>query len=228
MPKFSRSNMTDTMSNYNNYFVFILILRKLLFQNVIGVNYNHLQNILDSYFQSMWDESITMYIFSIYGSTYLCFGFLMESNDNSVLYFGRWFGWFQLTIREEPWLGLLVATYLSVVGNISLINVLSIELSLKLLAHYYYFFGPHWRWKKWKPNPWPDLSVSVMVVRPTQCLLLCLAWITRNNFPDFIHFIFDFYIPQLVFDQVPSLDLKRTFLFTFLGLVLVGPTLHFW
>ncbi|KAL6337661.1 hypothetical protein AAG906_037254 [Vitis piasezkii] len=35
-------------------------------------------------------------------------------------------------------------------------------------------------------------------------------------------------ICQLVIDQVPSLDLKRTFLFTLLGLVLVGPTLHFW
>lgn len=35
-------------------------------------------------------------------------------------------------------------------------------------------------------------------------------------------------ICQLVFDQVPSLDLKRTFLFAFLGLVLVGPSLHFW
>ncbi|KDP37841.1 hypothetical protein JCGZ_06396 [Jatropha curcas] len=35
-------------------------------------------------------------------------------------------------------------------------------------------------------------------------------------------------ICQLVIDQVPSLDVKRTFLFTFLGLVLVGPTLHFW
>ncbi|KZV57309.1 protein sym-1 [Dorcoceras hygrometricum] len=35
-------------------------------------------------------------------------------------------------------------------------------------------------------------------------------------------------ICQLVYDQVPSLDLKRTFLFSFLGLVLVGPTLHFW
>ncbi|KAK3001392.1 hypothetical protein RJ639_020841, partial [Escallonia herrerae] len=35
-------------------------------------------------------------------------------------------------------------------------------------------------------------------------------------------------ICQLFIDQVPSLDLKRTFLFTFLGLVLVGPTLHFW
>ncbi|KAK1371962.1 PXMP2/4 family protein 4 [Heracleum sosnowskyi] len=33
---------------------------------------------------------------------------------------------------------------------------------------------------------------------------------------------------QLLVDQVPSLDLKRAFLFTFLGLALVGPTLHFW
>ncbi|KAL3628977.1 hypothetical protein CASFOL_028023 [Castilleja foliolosa] len=35
-------------------------------------------------------------------------------------------------------------------------------------------------------------------------------------------------ICQIVIDQVPSLDLKRTFRFTLLGLVLVGPTLHFW
>ncbi|KAA8517878.1 hypothetical protein F0562_015333 [Nyssa sinensis] len=35
-------------------------------------------------------------------------------------------------------------------------------------------------------------------------------------------------ICQVAIDQVPSLDLKRTFLFTLLGLVLVGPTLHFW
>ncbi|OMP07998.1 Mpv17/PMP22 [Corchorus olitorius] len=35
-------------------------------------------------------------------------------------------------------------------------------------------------------------------------------------------------ICQLAFDHVPSLDVKRTFLFTLLGLVLVGPTLHFW
>ncbi|KAM0981457.1 hypothetical protein ACFX13_014820 [Malus domestica] len=33
---------------------------------------------------------------------------------------------------------------------------------------------------------------------------------------------------QLVIDKAPYLDLKRTFLFTLLGLVLVGPTLHFW
>ncbi|CAI9302104.1 unnamed protein product [Lactuca saligna] len=35
-------------------------------------------------------------------------------------------------------------------------------------------------------------------------------------------------ICQVVIDQVPSLDLKRVSLFTLLGLVLVGPTLHFW
>ncbi|KAI3464210.1 hypothetical protein Pfo_020873 [Paulownia fortunei] len=35
-------------------------------------------------------------------------------------------------------------------------------------------------------------------------------------------------ICQLLIDQVPSLDMKRTFIFTLLGLVLVGPTLHFW
>lgn len=35
-------------------------------------------------------------------------------------------------------------------------------------------------------------------------------------------------ICQIVIDQVPSLDMKRIFLFTFLGLALVGPTLHFW
>jgi hypothetical protein len=33
---------------------------------------------------------------------------------------------------------------------------------------------------------------------------------------------------QLAIDKVPKLDLKRTFVFTFLGLVLVGPTLHVW
>ncbi|KAJ6795039.1 protein sym-1 [Iris pallida] len=35
-------------------------------------------------------------------------------------------------------------------------------------------------------------------------------------------------ICQLLIDQVQQLDLKRTFVFTLLGLVLVGPTLHFW
>ncbi|KAK6942112.1 Mpv17/PMP22 [Dillenia turbinata] len=35
-------------------------------------------------------------------------------------------------------------------------------------------------------------------------------------------------ICQIMIDQVPSLDVKRTFLFTLLGFVLVGPTLHFW
>ncbi|KVI07447.1 Mpv17/PMP22 [Cynara cardunculus var. scolymus] len=32
----------------------------------------------------------------------------------------------------------------------------------------------------------------------------------------------------VVIDKAPSVDLKRVSLFTFLGLVLVGPTLHFW
>ncbi|XP_057545069.1 protein sym-1-like [Amaranthus tricolor] len=35
-------------------------------------------------------------------------------------------------------------------------------------------------------------------------------------------------ICQLVIDKVPSLDYKRTCTFTFLGLALVGPTLHYW
>ncbi|KAF9611030.1 hypothetical protein IFM89_026381 [Coptis chinensis] len=35
-------------------------------------------------------------------------------------------------------------------------------------------------------------------------------------------------ICQLVIDRVSTLDVKRTFLFTLLGFVLVGPTLHFW
>ncbi|XP_042418792.1 protein sym-1-like [Zingiber officinale] len=35
-------------------------------------------------------------------------------------------------------------------------------------------------------------------------------------------------ICQLLIDQVLKLDWKRTIVFTFLGLVLVGPTLHFW
>ncbi|WVZ54634.1 hypothetical protein U9M48_005401 [Paspalum notatum var. saurae] len=35
-------------------------------------------------------------------------------------------------------------------------------------------------------------------------------------------------ICQLVIDRVSELDLRRTFVFTFLGLALVGPTLHVW
>ncbi|XP_008792439.2 protein sym-1-like [Phoenix dactylifera] len=35
-------------------------------------------------------------------------------------------------------------------------------------------------------------------------------------------------ICQLLIDQVSKLDFRRTFVFTLLGLVLVGPTLHFW
>ncbi|XP_074320613.1 protein sym-1 [Silene latifolia] len=35
-------------------------------------------------------------------------------------------------------------------------------------------------------------------------------------------------ICQVVIDKAPTLDYKRTFVFTFLGLALVGPTLHYW
>ncbi|XP_023539960.1 protein sym-1-like [Cucurbita pepo subsp. pepo] len=36
------------------------------------------------------------------------------------------------------------------------------------------------------------------------------------------------FICQLVFEDAPSADLKRTFRFSLLGLALVGPALHFW
>lgn len=51
--------------------------------------------------------------------------------------------------------------------------------------------------------------------------------LTKAMTSAFLTFIGDL-ICQKVIDQVPSLDLKRIFLFTFLGLVMVGPTLHFW
>ncbi|KGN59408.1 protein sym-1 [Cucumis sativus] len=35
-------------------------------------------------------------------------------------------------------------------------------------------------------------------------------------------------ICQIVFEEAPSADLRRTFRFSLLGLVLVGPALHFW
>lgn len=35
-------------------------------------------------------------------------------------------------------------------------------------------------------------------------------------------------ICQIMIDKVPSPNLRRTFIFTLLGLILVGPTLHFW
>ncbi|XXG52677.1 hypothetical protein AAC387_Pa03g0938 [Persea americana] len=43
----------------------------------------------------------------------------------------------------------------------------------------------------------------------------------------FLNFIGDS-ICQLLINRMPCLDLKRSFIFTFLGFVLVGPTLHFW
>lgn len=58
-------------------------------------------------------------------------------------------------------------------------------------------------------------------------LLAKYPLMTKAATSSFLNLVGDV-ICQLVFDQVPSLDLKRTFLFAFLGLVLVGPTLHFW
>lgn len=60
----------------------------------------------------------------------------------------------------------------------------------------------------------------VYVIIITSCMLL-------ERFSN-IHFVVGCYAPQVVIDQAPSLDLKRTSIFTLLGLVLVGPALHFW
>jgi hypothetical protein len=43
-----------------------------------------------------------------------------------------------------------------------------------------------------------------------------------------INFIICCGFGQLVIEKVGKLDLRRMFVFTFLGLVLVGPTLHVW
>ncbi|KAK4777472.1 hypothetical protein SAY87_017659 [Trapa incisa] len=69
-------------------------------------------------------------------------------------------------------------------------------------------------------NNWSLLSwyLSLLAKYPVRTKAITSALLT---------FIGDL-ICQLVIEQVPSLDMKRSFLFTFLGLVLVGPTLHFW
>ncbi|KAI4319649.1 hypothetical protein MLD38_033226 [Melastoma candidum] len=51
--------------------------------------------------------------------------------------------------------------------------------------------------------------------------------ITKAVTSALLNFLGDF-ICQLVIDRASSFDLKRSFMFTFLGMVLVGPTLHFW
>ncbi|KAK6153210.1 hypothetical protein DH2020_012849 [Rehmannia glutinosa] len=58
-------------------------------------------------------------------------------------------------------------------------------------------------------------------------LLASYPVMTKAVTSAFLTFVGDL-ICQLLIDQVPSLDMKRTFIFTLLGLVLVGPTLHFW
>ncbi|OWM78870.1 hypothetical protein CDL15_Pgr003041 [Punica granatum] len=69
-------------------------------------------------------------------------------------------------------------------------------------------------------NNWSFLSwyLSVLAKYPVWTKAITSALLT---------FIGDL-VCQVVIDQLPSLNLKRLFLFTFLGLVLVGPTLHFW
>ncbi|KAK8931052.1 hypothetical protein KSP39_PZI016946 [Platanthera zijinensis] len=51
--------------------------------------------------------------------------------------------------------------------------------------------------------------------------------ITKALTSAFLTFIGDL-ICQILIDQVPKLDEKRTLVFTFLGFMLVGPVLHFW
>ncbi|XP_065851711.1 protein sym-1 [Euphorbia lathyris] len=70
--------------------------------------------------------------------------------------------------------------------------------------------GNNWSFLSWYLNLLAKYPVMTKAL--TSALLTCVGDL----------------ICQLVIDQVPSLDLKRTFIFTFLGLVLVGPTLHFW
>lgn len=69
-------------------------------------------------------------------------------------------------------------------------------------------------------SDWPLLSwyLSLLVKYPVMTKAVTSAVLT----------LVGDLICQLVIDQVPSLDLKRTSIFTLLGLVLVGPTLHFW
>ncbi|XP_074336842.1 protein sym-1-like [Apium graveolens] len=51
--------------------------------------------------------------------------------------------------------------------------------------------------------------------------------LTKSVTSAFLNLVGDL-VCQLQVDHAPSLDLKRVYLFTFLGLALVGPTLHFW
>ncbi|GAB2221693.1 hypothetical protein Droror1_Dr00012878 [Drosera rotundifolia] len=70
--------------------------------------------------------------------------------------------------------------------------------------------GKNWSLLSWYLNLLEKFPVITKAV--TSALLTCVGDL----------------VCQLVIDKVPSLDYKRTFVFTLLGLVLVGPTLHFW
>ncbi|KAI3706002.1 hypothetical protein L1987_76254 [Smallanthus sonchifolius] len=69
-------------------------------------------------------------------------------------------------------------------------------------------------------NNWSFLSwyLSLLEAHPVWTKAITSALLT---------FVGDL-ICQVLIDKVPSLDLKRVSLFSFLGMALVGPTLHFW
>jgi len=67
----------------------------------------------------------------------------------------------------------------------------------------------------------PLIEVFLSYIHGNRCclLLIHLKCVVLNPL---------FFLSQLVIDRVQELDLRRTFVFTFLGLALVGPTLHIW
>ncbi|KAF6151889.1 hypothetical protein GIB67_010463 [Kingdonia uniflora] len=67
---------------------------------------------------------------------------------------------------------------------------------------------------------WPLLSWYLAALEKYPVLTKALTTALLNCIGDLIC--------QLLIDKVSTVDLKRTLLFTFLGFVLVGPTLHFW
>uniref|UniRef100_A0A7N0THS7 Uncharacterized protein n=1 Tax=Kalanchoe fedtschenkoi TaxID=63787 RepID=A0A7N0THS7_KALFE len=69
-------------------------------------------------------------------------------------------------------------------------------------------------------NKWSFLSWYLGLLKTNPVLTKALTSASLTLIGDLIC--------QVVIDQVPSLDLNRTFVFTFLGMALVGPTLHFW
>ncbi|CAD6270714.1 unnamed protein product [Miscanthus lutarioriparius] len=62
----------------------------------------------------------------------------------------------------------------------------------------------------------------------TDHTLLYIVQLVGSKLDFFIYWQLVHLTVLLVVDRVPELDLKRTFVFTLLGLALVGPTLHVW